>query len=65
MLAKKPEAQIFTATIEDIKKILRIKEYVNPLPLLSKEYHKFVDVFSRRDSEVLPPYRLYNYRVLV
>ena len=65
MLAKKPEAQIFAATMEDIKKALRVKEYVDPLPLLSKEYYEFADIFSRGDSDVLPPYRPYDYRVLV
>ena len=53
------------AIIEDINKALRVKECVDPLPLLSKEYYEFVDVFSRRDLDVLPPYRPYNYRVPV
>ena len=65
MLAKKPEAQIFAATMEDIKKALRVKEYVDPLPLLPKEYHEFADVFSRGDSDVLPPHRPYDHRVPV
>ena len=65
MLAKKPEAQIFAAIIEDIKKALRVKEYVDPLPLLPKEYHEFADVFSRGDLDVLPPYRPYDHRVPV
>ena len=65
LLAKKPENQIFSATIEDIKKALRVKEYVDPLPLLPKEYHEFVDVFSRGDSDVLPPHRPYDHRVPV
>ena len=65
MLAKKPEAQIFAAIMEDIKKALRVKEYVDPLPLLPKEYHEFTDVFSRGDSDVLPPHRPYDHRVPV
>ena len=65
MLAKKPEAQIFAAIMEDIKKALRVKEYVDPLPLLPKEYHEFADVFSRGDSDVLPPHRPYDHRVPV
>ena len=47
LLAKRSENQVFAATIDDITKALRVKEYINPLPLLSKEYYKFVDVFSR------------------
>ena len=65
ILAKKPEAQIFAVIIEDIKKALRVKEYVDPLPLLSKEYYEFIDVFSRENLNVLLPYRLYDHRVLV
>ena len=65
MLARQPEAQVFAATMEDIKKALRVKEYVDPLPLLPKEYHEFADVFSRRDSDVLPPHRPYDHRVPV
>ena len=65
MLARQPEVQVFAATIEDIKKALRVKEYVDPLPLLPKEYHEFADVFSRGDSDVLPPHRPYDHRVPV
>ena len=65
MLAKKPENQIFSTTIEDIKKILRVKKYVNPLPLLPKKYYEFIDVFSREDLDVLLSYKLYDYRVPV
>ena len=64
-LARQPEVQIFVATMEDIKKALRVKEYIDPLPLLPKEYHEFADVFSRRDSDVLPPHRPYDHRVPV
>ena len=53
------------ATIKNIKKTLRVKECVNSLSLLSREYHEFVDVFSRRDSDILLSYRPYDYRVLV
>ena len=56
MLTKKPEAQIFAVIIEDNKKALRIKEYVNPLPLLPKEYHEYIDVFSREDLDILSSY---------
>ena len=53
------------AIIEDIKKALRVKEYVDPLPLLPKEYHEFADIFSRGDSDILLPHRPYDHRVLV
>ena len=63
LLAKRPENQVFAATMDDITKALRVKEYVDPLPLLSKEYHEFADVFSRQDSDVLPPHRPYDHKV--
>ena len=63
LLAKRPENQVFAATMDDITKALRIKEYIDPLPLLPKEYHEFADVFSRQDSDVLPPHRPYDHKV--
>jgi hypothetical protein len=33
--------------IEDIKKALELKQYINPRPLIPKEYHNIIDEFEK------------------
>ncbi len=62
-LTKKLENQIFSAFIKNIEKALRPKQHVNLLTVLLSEYHEFVNVFSRKNINILPPYRFYNYKI--
>ena len=43
----------------------RIIEPEPDLSLIPKEYHEFVDVFSKREAQQLPPHRSYDYRILL
>lgn len=48
---RNPEFQVFTASMKDIKKALAPKIEVDPAGVLPKEYHEFLDVFSRKEAE--------------
>ena len=66
-IAKQRENSLFTVSLRDLDRVLdqntsapdpaKPDKNVDPATLLPPEYHEFLDVFSRRDSEVLPPHR--------
>jgi len=56
LLARKRDHEIFAVTIEDIKKALEPKQYINPWPLVPKEYHNLIDEFEKRFADQLPPH---------
>jgi hypothetical protein len=47
LLAKKWDYKIFTVTMEDIKKALKLKQYINPQPLIPKKYHNIINEFKK------------------
>ena len=36
---------------------------IDPREKLPKEYHEFLDVFSKKEADKLPPYRPYNHKI--
>jgi hypothetical protein len=42
--------------MEDIKKVLKLKQYINPQPLVPKEYHNIINEFEKWFIDQLPPY---------
>ena len=51
------EVQIFSVTLRDINIALAPKKHTNPATKLPSKYHNFLDVFSRKDADVLPKHR--------
>jgi hypothetical protein len=49
------KTEIFTASLMDIIKALWTKTRMDPYIKLLKQYYKFLDVFSREQSNKLPP----------
>jgi hypothetical protein len=47
-LTKKRDYEIFAVTMEDIKKVLELKQYINPQPLVLKEYYNIINKFEKR-----------------
>jgi peptide subunit release factor RF-3 len=56
LLVKKWDYEIFIVTMEDIKKALELKQYINPRPLVPKEYHNIINEFEKRFVDQLPPH---------
>ena len=47
LLARKQDHKIFAVIIEDIKKVLKLKQYINPRPLIPKEYYNIINKFKK------------------
>ena len=43
--------------MEDIKKALELKQYINPQPLIPKEYYNLINKFKKRFIDQLPLYQ--------
>ena len=55
LLAAKPDHQVFSVSLRDIEQVLKPKKFVDPATLLPAQYHKFLDIFSKDDTDKLPP----------
>jgi hypothetical protein len=42
--------------MEDIKKALKLKQYINPQPLVPEEYHNIINKFEKWFADQLPPH---------
>ena len=50
--------------MEDIKKVLKLKQYINPQPLIPKEYYNIINKFKRQFMDQLPPHQdKYNFKI--
>ena len=45
--------EVFTVSLRDIEKALESKKHFNPAVKLPKEYHQFLDIFSRQEADTL------------
>jgi hypothetical protein len=55
--------RIFAATMRDIEKALEPKTTIDPREKLPPEYHEFLDVFSKKEADKIPPHRLYDHKI--
>jgi hypothetical protein len=50
--------------MEDIKKVLELKQYINPRPLIPEEYHNIINKFEKWFVDQLPPHRdKYDFKI--
>ena len=49
--------------MKDIEKVLNLKKPTDPVTVLSKEYHEFLDVFSRQLADTLPPHQPHDHHI--
>jgi hypothetical protein len=50
-------------TLQDIEKALAPKVIIGPSERLPKEYHEFLEVFSKKEADKLPPHRSYDHKI--
>ena len=55
--------KIFSISIRDIEKALALKSTTNLAKKPSTEYHDFLNIFSRADSDGLPLHRPYDHKI--
>ena len=50
--------------MEDIKKVLKLKQYINPWLFVPEEYYNIINKFKKRFIDQLPPYQdKYNFKI--
>ena len=50
--------------MEDIKKVLELKQYINPQPFIPEEYYNIINKFEKRFINQLPLYQnKYNFKI--
>jgi Retroviral aspartyl protease./Reverse transcriptase (RNA-dependent DNA polymerase). len=54
---------VFAASMADIEKALAPKKKIDPKTKLPLEYHEFLDVFSQKEADKLPPHRGYDHKI--
>ena len=43
--------------MEDIKKVLELKQYINPQPLIPEKYYNIINKFKKQFTDQLPLYQ--------
>src|SRR5438046_4671780 len=56
MLARKRDHEVFAVTMEDIKKALKPKTYVDPQFFIPEELHDIIDTFEKQHADKLAPH---------
>ena len=50
--------------MEDIKKVLELKQYINPRPFIPEEYYNIINKFKKWFIDQLPPYQdKYDFKI--
>lgn len=58
--------EIFSIRVEDIDDTLTtVKDEPDLKSLVPKEYHSYLDVFSPKEAEKLPPHQDYNHEIVL
>jgi hypothetical protein len=47
LLIKKRDYKIFVVIMEDIKKVLKLKQYIDPQPFIPEEYYNIINEFEK------------------
>ncbi|SLM34769.1 retrotransposon nucleocapsid protein [Lasallia pustulata] len=55
--------EVFAVLLRDIEKALESKKQIDPAVKLPKEYHKFLNIFSRQEADMLPVHQSYNHKI--
>ena len=63
MWAKRYPMEVFAVSLRDIKKAFEPKKHIDPTVKLPKEYHGFLNIFSRQEADTLPVHCLYDHKI--
>ena len=55
--------KVFAVSLRDIEKALELKKHFDSAVKLLKEYHQFLDVFSRQKADTLPVHQSYDHKI--
>ncbi|ELR08285.1 hypothetical protein GMDG_03083 [Pseudogymnoascus destructans 20631-21] len=67
MLRKQKEAKVFAVSFKDIlaEQAKEESKEIDPKLILPKEFHKYLDVFSKQAADKLPPYRYADHHIVL
>ena len=57
--------KVFAILLRDIEKALELKKHFDPAVKLLKEYHQFLDIFSRQEADMLSVHWSYDHKILL
>lgn len=57
------ELHLGTAVTREELELIRLQKNVDPATLLPVQYHDYLDVFSKKESDKLPPHRAYDHAI--
>ena len=55
--------RVFAVSLRDIEKALELKKHFDPAVKLLKEYHQFLDVFSKQKADMLSVHQSYDHKI--
>ena len=62
-VCKQERIKLFSASLKDIKKVLQPKRRTDPATKLPHEFHEFLELFSEKEANKLPPHRPYDHKI--
>ena len=62
-VSKQKGVELFSASLKDVEKALRPKQYTDPATKLPPELHEFFELFSHQKTNKLPPHRPYDHKI--
>ena len=57
--------KVFTESLRNIEKTLKLKKHIDSAVKLLKKYHQFLDIFSRKKADTLSVHWSYNHKILL
>ena len=64
-LSSKKEHRLCSISMRDIDLALAPKPVIDPAEKLPKHYHAYLDIFSKKQSDTLPPHRVYDHEIQI
>ena len=55
--------KVFAISLRDIEKALELKKHFDLTVKLLKEYHQFLDIFSRQEADMLSVHQSYDHKI--
>ena len=62
-VSKQKRVKLFSASLKDVEKTLKPKQYTDPATKLPPEFHEFFELFSHQKANKLPPHQFYDHKI--
>ena len=62
-VSKQKGVELFSAFLKDVEKTLKPKQHTDPATKLPPELHEFLELFSHKKTNKLPPHKPYDHKI--